>query len=56
MSKPEDRIDPDDFQRRIELEEKSITGSGARLINQDVSDNFVSPSMSLDEPSDGPDE
>lgn len=43
---------PDDFEKRIDLSEKSIRGSGARLIDQDVPDNFVAPSMSLDSPDD----
>lgn len=48
MSDPEDLVDPSDFPRRIDVDEKSIRGSGARLIDQDVSDDFDADSMSLD--------
>lgn len=49
MSDPENRVDPHDPDHVIEhYEEKSITGSGARLIGQEVPNNFKPPSMSLD--------
>lgn len=48
MSDPEDQTDRNELPRRIEVDEKSIRGSGARLIDQDVADDFEASSMSLD--------
>lgn len=56
MTDPEDRVDPHDREGVIEHSEKSITGSGARLIGQEVPTSFRPPSMSLDSPDDDADE
>lgn len=48
MSDPEDHRDPNELPRRIEVDEKSIRGSGARLIDQDVPEDFEAPSLSLE--------